>query len=85
MGGAIQKKKLIELVKKIIDEIDNSKYYFIQIGKVFFSDLDFEDKLAFKKILKCTIQKMFIYNKFIKKEKDFNSLINMSDAIYAVL
>ena len=84
MGGAIGKRKNLSNWSKIIDQIDNDKYYFIQIGKVFFSDLDFEDKLAFKKILKHHPKNIFIYNRFIKREKDFNSLINMSDAIYAV-
>ena len=52
MGGAIGKRKNLSSWSKIISQIDNSKYYFIQIGRsVFFSDLDFDDKIAFKKIL----------------------------------
>ena len=84
MGGAIGKRKNLSSWSKIINEIDNSKYYFIQIGKVFFSDLDFEDKLAFKKILKMHPNNVYVHNKFVKKEKDLNSLIFISDAIYAV-
>jgi len=84
MGGAIGKRKNLSSWAKIINQIDNDKYYFIQIGKVFFSDLDFDDKIAFKEILNKHPNNVYVHNNFIKKEKDLNSLIYLSDAIYAV-
>ena len=84
MGGAIGKRKNLSSWSKIISQIDNSKYYFIQIGKVFFSDLDFDDKIAFKKILNQHPNNVYVHNNFLKKEKDLNSLIYLSDVIYAV-
>ena len=39
-----------------------------KLGK-FFSDLDFEDKLAFKKILKMHQNNVYVHNKFVKKER----------------
>lgn len=84
MGGAIGKRKNLSNWYKLINLVNNKKYYFIQIGKVFFSDLDYDDKISFKKLKKKHPKDIFIYNKFLPNEKNLNSLISLSDIIYAV-
>ena len=84
MGGAIGKRKNLYTWSKMLEEIDKTKYYFIQIGKTFTSDLEFEDKMAFKSLLKKHPADIYIHNKYLKNEKEFNSLISMSDIIFAV-
>lgn len=84
MAGAINSHKNIKLWKNIIEQSDGSKFYFVQMGKVESENLDYEDFCAYKLLTQLKLENLYIIDKFIEDEAEFNSIFKVADIIYCI-
>ena len=83
MGGLISSKKNIQTWLNLINLADPQKVFFLQVGHIFWGDLSSEETLGLSGILREGRENVYILNKYIDAEPDFNAFISVADIIFA--
>jgi len=84
MGGSIGKQKNLAAWYKIISMLDQSKWYFVQIGRINKNNLTVEDEKALNSTISNCPENLYIYPEYLNDERYFNEIISISDIVFAV-
>ncbi len=84
LGGAIGGTKNLSLWVELILKADSSKWFFVQIGKIDFGTLSFEDQNGFKKLFSNEKENLYFSDSYLPDESVFNEVISISDIIWGV-
>ena len=84
LGGIIGLRKNLNLWLNLIDRVDPKKWYFVQIGEVDFKNLNAREFLSVYKKLISPPENLMLIPSYISDESVFNSVISISDIIFAV-
>lgn len=84
LGGIIGFRKNLNLWLNLIDRVDPKKWYFVQIGEIDFKNLNAREFLAVYKKLISQPDNLMLIPSYISDESVFNSVISISDIIFAV-
>lgn len=84
LGGIIGLRKNLNLWLDLIDTIDPKKWYFVQIGEIDFKNLNASEFLEVYKKLLLPPENFMLIPAYISDEGIFNSIISVSDIVFAV-
>ncbi len=84
LGGAIGGTKNLSLWVELILKADSSKWFFVQIGKIDFGTLSFEDENGLKKLFSNEMENLYVSDSYLPDESVFNEVISISDIIWGV-
>lgn len=83
VGGCIGGKKYLREYIDCAKLAENeNKYFFVIIGQILAHTFSEEDQAVIKGAREKTPENMYIYDKFVDSEEEFNALINISNVIY---
>jgi len=82
--GSIEGRKNIEAFCELASVCDKSRWFFALIGDLALQSFSQKDLSALENFKLLLPEKAFIHDAFISDERDFNSIINSSDVIFAV-
>ena len=80
--GAIDKRKGLINLLEAINKIDESKYYFVIAGEIYIDSFNELEKITLKNLDKVK-DNIYLYNKKIENESNFNAFISQCDILYA--
>lgn len=84
LGGIIGLRKNLNLWLELIDTIDPKKWYFVQLGEIDFKNLNAKEFLGVYKKLLLPPENFMLMPAYISDEGIFNSIISISDIVFAV-
>ncbi len=84
LGGIIGLRKNLTLWLDLVEKADPKKWYFVQIGEIDFKDLKSNEFLAVYKKLLFPPENFMLVPSYIADESIFNSIISISNIIFAV-
>jgi hypothetical protein len=84
LGGIVGFRKNLNLWLNLIDRVDPKKWYFVQIGEIDFKNLNAMEFFAVYKNLISPPENLLLIPSYISDESIFNSVISVSDIIFAV-
>jgi hypothetical protein len=84
LGGIIGLRKNLNLWLELVDAVDPKKWYFIQIGEIDFKNLKAKEFLGIYKKLLLPPENFMLIPAYIEDEGVFNSIISISDIVFAV-
>ncbi len=84
LGGTIGGQKDLATWYGVIRAADRGRFYFVQVGEVIESTMTPEDRSARDAAMREPPENLFILERFLPDEAEFNALIRSCDIIYAV-
>ena len=84
LGGIIGLRKNLSLWLELINRADSKKWYFVQAGEIDFKGLSAKDFLSVYQKLLFTPNNLMLMPEYISDEGVFNSIISVSDIVFAV-
>ena len=84
LGGLIGANKNLLKWIELIYKSNSKKYFFIQVGELDYHTLLKVEIDKMNEIKNKKLENLFVYDKYIQKEEEFNSILNISDIIFAV-
>lgn len=83
LGGSIVGKKNIARWSELIALADPEKWFFAQVGEIHVSTFSQEDIAAFERLYADSPENLFLHPFYLSDDREFNSVIQMSDLIFA--